>query len=107
MATPTPPKSEPVDRVFELVATREAEAMKVARTWVHSVGEAIPVELPLVRELSREILDFTEELLRIQREFARDLLAETHAVMHRVSTGGTRPAAHHAPATTKARKTAA
>ena len=106
----TPPKNEHLERVFELVATREAEAMKVARTWVHGVGEAIPVELPVVRELTREILDFTEELLRIQREFARDLLVETHAVMHRVSTGAP-PAAPRtkatAPATAKARKTAA
>jgi hypothetical protein len=108
MATPTPPKNEHLDHVFELVASREAEVMKTARTWVHSVGEAMPMELPLVQQLSREILDFTEELLRIQREFARDLLVETHAVMHRVSTGGAPAKAQRAPATaTKARKTAA
>ena len=107
MATPTPPKNEHLDNVFEFVATREAEAMKTARMWVHNVGEAMPVELPLVSELTRELLDFTEELLRIQREFARDLLAETHAVLHRVSTGAPAAPAHRATPAPKARKTAA
>jgi hypothetical protein len=107
----TTPKNEHLDDVFELVAKREAEVMTTARTWVRSMGDAFPVEFPLVRELTREFLDFTEELLRIQREFARDLLAETHALMHRVSAGGVQATqAHHgarpAPAT-KARKSAA
>ena len=88
----TPPRKEHLDDLFELVATREAEVMKVARTWARSVGDAIPVELPVVEELTKELLDFTEELLRIQREFARDMLVETRGLLHRVSAGGVPPA---------------
>ncbi|HUO47661.1 MAG TPA: hypothetical protein VMU09_02390 [Acidimicrobiales bacterium] len=107
----TTPKNARLEDVFDLVAKREAEVMTTARTWMRSVGDTLPVEFPLVQELTREFLDFTEELLRIQREFARDLLAETHALMHRVSAGGvpTTTAHHEArPASaTKARKSAA
>jgi len=111
MATPTKTE-ERLDEVFTFVRQREEEAMKTARTWVTTVGDALPVEFPLVFELTREFLDFTEELLRIQREFARDMLTETHALVHRVSEGRVTTArpAQHAPRPTpaaKARKPAA
>jgi len=116
---PTPTKHEErLEEVFDLVRKREEEVMKAVRSWMSTVRDTLPVEFPLAFELTREFLDFTEELLRIQREFAHDMVVETHALMHQLAEGQAPRAtpAHRAPATPRpttatkaprARKTAA
>ena len=63
--------------VFAKVATTEKAALEAGRKWAKSVGELVPVDLPLVREMVKEVFDFTEDVLRIQREFVHKMLVTT------------------------------
>jgi hypothetical protein len=52
------------------------------------------MEVPLVRDLRKQVFDLVEDLLRIQREFAQKMLAETRKAV----VGSAKPAPTHAPA---------
>lgn len=102
----TPRDAVPLhEEVLEFVRKSEEAALEVGRKWADAVGEFVPVELPLVRDLRKQVFDSVEELLRIQREFALKMLEETHKAVV-----GTKPApkkATRAPRTaTRAHKAA-
>jgi hypothetical protein len=75
------------DDVFEFVRKSEAAVIDVGRKWADAVGEFMPVEMPLVREMTKQLFDFLDELLRIQREFALQMLDETRKAV----AGATKP----------------
>ena len=70
------------EAVVDFVRKSEEAVLEVGRKWAEAVDEFVPVEMPLVRDLRKQVFDMVEELLRIQREFAQKILAETRkAVM--------------------------
>ena len=69
------------DEIFDFVRQSEEAVIEVGRKWAASIDEFMPVEMPLVRDLTREVLDFVDELLRIQREFARQMVDETRRIV--------------------------
>ncbi len=85
--------------VFEVVRRSEESVLEAGRKWAKAVGDALPVELPVVRELVRGAFDFAEEVLKAQREFAHSMMKATRPA-HRT----TRTAPAHRP-TPKARST--
>jgi len=84
------------DDVFEFVRKSEEAVVEVGRKWVHAVGEFMPVEMPLVRDMTKQLLDFLDELLRIQREFAKQMVDETRKAV--IGTTKPAPKPHRAPA---------
>ena len=98
-----PTKTEPLDRIFLHVQKGEERALRAVRDFARSARESLPVEMPLMRALTDEFLDFTEELLRIYREFAHDVLVEASAVLdHLAEEGrGARPAPRAQRSTTR------
>lgn len=86
------PGTEKMDEeVFAFVRKTEEAVLKAARAWAKSVDEFVPVELPIVRQLVSEVFDFTEEVLKIQREFAHRMLHETRAAAARMAETAPRP----------------
>ncbi len=79
------------EEVFDFVRESEEAALgKAAET----VGEFLPVEVPVVSELIEGILEFTEAVLKTQREFAQRILEQTrNAVDHQDQAEGDRPGA--------------
>jgi hypothetical protein len=101
-----PTDTEPLTtEIFEFIRKSEEAVLEVGRKWVDSVGEFVPVEVPLMREMSKQVFDFLDELLRIQREFAGRMLDETR----RLATGEAQaaPKRAHAPRATKSARKAA
>jgi hypothetical protein len=75
--------------IFEVVRESEESILRAGRKWAKGVGDAMPVDLPVVRELVRGAFDFTEEVLKAQREFAHTMLRATRPAgrpMHRATT---------------------
>jgi len=64
------------EEVFDFVRKTEEAVVDAGRKWAKVVEEFIPVETPAVQELVKGILDFTEEILETQREFAHKMLDE-------------------------------
>lgn len=62
------------DRAFEFVRKSEESAVEAGRKMAKAMGEFVPVEMPALRDMVKEIFDFTEEALKLQREFAHDML---------------------------------
>lgn len=60
--------------VFELVRKAEDTAVEAGRKWAKAVGEMVPLELPLMRQVVKEALDFTDEVLKLQRQFALKMM---------------------------------
>lgn len=60
--------------VFELVRKAEDGAMEAGRKWAQAVGELVPLELPAMRQVVKEAFDFTDEVLKLQRQFAYNVL---------------------------------
>jgi len=90
---------------LDFVRKSEEAALEVGRKWADAVGEFVPIELPLVRDLRKQVFDSVEELLKIQREFALKMLEETHKAV----VGTTKPArkaTHTPPTATRAHKAA-
>lgn len=92
--------------VFAMVAKTEKSALDAARKWAKSVGERAPMEMPVFHEVMKDVLDFTEDVLRLQRELVHKVLTTTLAPQTGRTTAR-RPssaAAHRAtkPGTTKA-----
>jgi len=97
----TPTGTEPLsDEVFDFVRKSEAAVVEVGRKWADSISEFVPVEMPLVHDLTRQVLDFLDELLRIQRDFARQMVDQTRKAV--AGTGGR--AAKRTPAPRAAHK---
>ena len=67
-------QAEPLDEVFDVVRKSEEAVLEATRKWVHATGELMPVELPVLRDVMHRLLDFTEEMLKVQREFAHNML---------------------------------
>jgi hypothetical protein len=65
------------ETVLDFVRKSEEAALQVGRKWADAVTEFVPVEAPLVRDLRKQVFDLVEDLLRMQREFAQKMLAET------------------------------
>jgi hypothetical protein len=111
--------TEQLDReVFAFVRKSEEAALEAARNWAKAVGEAAPVEMPMVHDLVKGVLDFTEEVLRIQREFAQNVLHQTRTMLNRMGAispepvprakAGTKaPPAHRATSAPKAKRSTA
>ena len=85
------------DEVLDFVRKSEEAALGVGRKWADAVAEFVPVEMPLVRDLRKQVFDSVEELLKVQREFAQKMLAETRKAV----VGRTKPAPKQAPRTSK------
>ena len=98
----TPRNPVPLEEtVLDFVRKSEEAALEVGRKWADAAAEFVPVEMPLVRDLRKQIFDSVEELLRTQREFAQKILEETRKAV----VSPTRSAPTHAPAK-RARKAA-
>jgi hypothetical protein len=84
------------ETVLDFVRKSEEAVLEVGRKWADAVGDFVPVEMPVVRDLRKQVFDLVEELLKMQREFAHKMLDET-----RKAVVGTKPAPTHAPRTAK------
>lgn len=74
------------EEVFGFVRKSEESLLEAGRKWAKTIGELVPVEVPAVRELVKGIFDFTEEVLKVQREFAHNLLRATRPVLRNAET---------------------
>ena len=74
------------ETVVDFVRKSEEAVLEVGRKWAEAVDEFVPVELPLVRDLRKQVFDMVEELLRIQRDFAQKILAETRKAVRGPAT---------------------
>ncbi len=63
--------------IFEVIRRSEEAVIEAGRNWAKAVGGAIPVEMPVVRELVKGSFDFAEEVLKAQREFVHSILTAT------------------------------
>jgi len=89
--------------VLDFVRKSEEAVFDLGRKWADALAEFVPVEMPLVKDLQKQVFDFVEELLRGQREFAQRTLTDTRQAV----VGSTKPAATHAPRTTRSSHKAA
>jgi hypothetical protein len=60
--------------LVEFVRKAEESALDAGRKWAKSVGELVPLEVPAVRQVVKEVFDYTEEVLKLQRQFAFNVL---------------------------------
>ena len=63
--------------VFEVIRRSEEAVLGAGRKWATAVTDAMPVELPMVREVVKGAFDLSERVLTAQREFAHSLLHVT------------------------------
>jgi hypothetical protein len=63
--------------VFEFVRKSEEAVLEVGRRWAETLSDFVPAEVPLAREMTKQVLEFLEELLKIQRDFAEQVFDET------------------------------
>ena len=95
--------------VFELVRKAEDSAVEAGRKWAKAVGELVPLELPAMRRVVKEAFDFTDEMLKLQRQFVYNVLqavgmtSEAKVTAHRAPQPTThqRTATHPKPKTTR------
>jgi hypothetical protein len=89
MATAREPEEE--KQLFETIRRSEESIIQAGRNWAKAVGDAMPVEMPIVSGLVKGAFDFAEEVLKAQREFAHSMLTATRTgPAHKA----TRPPAH-------------
>ena len=103
--------------VFEFVRKSEEAVLEVGRRWAETLSDFVPAEVPLAREMTKQVLEFLEELLKIQRDFAEQVFDETTkaatktakavAKKARAPRATKRAPAKRAPAKRPAAKTAA
>jgi hypothetical protein len=92
------PRNVPVEEaVVDFVRKSEEAVLEVGRKWADAVGEFVPVEVPLVRDLKKQVFDTIEELLKMQREFAQKMLGMTREAV----VGSTKTTPAPAPRTAK------
>lgn len=85
---------------LELVRKAEEAALEAGRKWAGTVGELVPMEMPFARQVVKDALDFTEEVLRLQREFVHGVVEALHEAMPKptaVRPAPKRTAATHTP----------
>ena len=103
MATPSPRTEHFEEDILEFVQKSEEAIVDTGRKLAKAVGTLFPEQVPMVGELVRDVFDFTEESLKLQREFARNVLERTRRVVegtsHRVSPPAPRSRAAAAKAT--------
>lgn len=75
--------TERMEEVFEFVRKSEESALEAGRDWAKAMGEFLPMEMPVMRELVKGVFDLTEEVLKIQREFAHNMLMATRPMATR------------------------
>lgn len=93
--------------VFAAVAKTEQSALDAARKWAKSVGELAPMEVPAIEEMVKNVFDFTEQVLRLQRELVHKVLTTTLAPpAERSATKGTPSAPTHRTTKPHTRKVA-
>lgn len=85
--------------VLELVRKAEDGAMEAGRKWAKAVGELVPLELPAMRQVVKEAFDFTDEVLKLQRQFAYNVLEAVSTLPKarmapHTARGPARPATH-------------
>lgn len=83
--------TERLEEVFEFVRKSEESVLEAGRNWAKAMGEFMPLEMPAVRELVTGVFDLTEEVLKIQREFAHNMLMATRPTPMRKSETSPRP----------------
>lgn len=83
--------SERLEEVFELVRKSEESVLEAGRNWAKAMGEFVPMEMPIVHELVKGVFDLTEEVLKIQREFAHNMLMAARPMPMRKSETPARP----------------
>lgn len=83
--------------VLDFVRKSEEAALDLGRKWADALAEFVPVEVPLVKDLQKQVFDFVEELLQKQREYAERMLTDTRQAV----VGSTKPGATHVPRTTR------
>ena len=54
------------ETVLDFVRKSEEAVLEVGRKWADAVAEFVPVEMPLVRDLRKQVFDMIEDLLRVQ-----------------------------------------
>lgn len=89
-------ETEQEKEVFEVVRKSEAAVLDAARKWAKAVGDAMPVEMPVAREVVNGVFNFTEQVLKAQLEFS-------HSIFRATKPGATPQ--HRATRVTSARKT--
>lgn len=96
------------DELLAFVRRNEEAMLKASRKWVESVGEAMPVDVPAAHRMVDGVFDFTERVLKTQREFAHRMIRQTrHTATRRTTTtrrptAGARPSTARRPTTTAA-----
>ncbi|MDE3087267.1 MAG: hypothetical protein KGJ77_10935 [Acidobacteriota bacterium] len=90
--------------VFDLVHQLEDTVLDAGRKWAKAVGDAMPVEMPFVRELVKSAFDFGEEVMVAQRKFVHSMMELTRTAARSVPKATRTAPAHRATprATTKA-----
>lgn len=88
------------ERAFEAVRKAEEAVLEAGRKWAGAVGGMVPMEMPVLRQVVKDTLDFTEKVLRLQREFVAELV-------HTVRPEARRPAARRATTVTHTPRAAA
>ena len=89
--------------VFDLVHQLEDSVLDAGRKWATAVGDAVPVELPFVRELVKSAFDFGEEVMKAQRRFVHSMMEVTRSAARSVPRATRKAPAHRA--TPRARPT--
>jgi len=96
-------ETEEEKEVFEVVRKSEESILEAGRQWAKAVGDAIPVELPVLHALVKGAFSFAEAVMKAQREFAESMFKATRPTM-RPRHGATGTASVHR-ATPRARPT--
>jgi len=98
------------EEIFSFVRKTEDEALKAARDFTEALREWEPVELPVVHRFLDGIFDFTDKVMKTQREFARKMVHESRVMADRLDKGppeARTQATHRAVTTPHAKRTAA
>ena len=85
------------ERAFEAVRKAEERALEAWRNWASAVGGMVPVEMPVLRQVVKETLDFTEKVLKLQREFVADIVHAMREESKRPTPKRPAASATHAP----------
>lgn len=88
------------EHALEVLRKAEEAALEAGRKWASTVGEFVPMEMPLARQLVTDALNFTEEVLRLQREFVHGVVGAFHEALPKPPAARRTPkraAATHTP----------
>jgi hypothetical protein len=74
------------ERTLEAVRKAEETALDAGRKWATAVADAIPVDVPGARQIVKDAMDFTERVLRLQREFVHDVVKAVPSLLPGTTT---------------------